>query len=297
MKHPKPDRSNVIPNFTRSAEDPALDIGWNEGLLSNGRPYRLEYWTEDQVSSVTFFTSTSGLENCSNAQFADLLEREQVLRYRVGGRRSAAAMPFTDASGNSLWSVNVVVADDEETFADVLDPIRPYGHASPPPSLHAAATADEAWSALASSLADCLAVMDEDEFLVLSYKRATYYVQFAALGSYGMRMEASSNSFIEPQASLIDDQYRAMTALGWQRATTLPTDPDDPDRSESGDGSPNFFIDVGAPVNAIVLGQLAVTTLRHVYGITHPGMLQYVAFDSGGTSIRFPTLRLKNERK
>ena len=64
-----------------------------------------------------------------------------------------------------------------------------------------------------------------------------------------------------------------------------------------GPRSPNFFIDVGAPVNATVLGQLAVTTLRHVYAIAHPGMLQYFAFGDGGTAIKFPTLALKNERK
>ena len=292
MNHLKPDRSDITPNFTKSAENPALDLGWNEGLLSDGRPYRMESWAEDQVSSVTFFISTSGLENYSNAQFADLLEREQLLRYRSGGRRSAYAMPCTDASGNSLWSVNVVIGDDDATFADVLVAVRRYGHASAPAALQPAATADEAWSTLASSLAVCLAALEEDECLVISYKRANYFVQFAALGNFGMRMEASSNSFIEPDASLIDDQYQVMTSLGWQRATVLPTEPDDPEGTE---GSPNFFIDVGVPVNETALGQLAVTTLRRVYGITHPGMLQYFAFGDGGSSIRFPTLGLMRD--
>ena len=291
MTHRKPDRSNITPNFKKSAERPALDIGWNEGILSDGRPYRMENWAEDEVSSVTFFMSTAGLENYSNAQFADLLEREQLLRYHVGGRRSAYSIPFTDASGNSLWSVNVVFGDDEKTFAEVLVPLRPYGHVSAPASLQNAATADEAWSSLASSLAVCLAALEEDECLVISYKRANYYVQFAGLGSFGMRMEATSNSFIEPEASLIDDQYQVMTSLGWQRATVLPAEPGDPD------GSPNFFIDVRAPVNVTALGQLAATTLRRVYGITHPGMLQYFAIGDGESSIRFPTLGLKRNRQ
>lgn len=183
--------------------------------------------------------------------------------------------------------------DDEKTFAEVLVPPRPYGHVSAPASLQNAATTDEAWSWLASSLAVCLAALEEDECLVISYKRANYYVQFAGLGSFGMRMEASSNSFIEAEASLIEDQYQAMTSLGWQRATVLPAESGDPDGKE---GSPNFFIDVRAPVNVTALGQLAVTTLRRVYGIKHPGMLQYIAFGDGESSIRFPTLGLKRNR-
>lgn len=293
MTHRKPDRSNIVPNFTKSAEHPALDIGWNEGILSDGRPYRMECWAEDQVSSVTFFMSTGGLEHYSNAQFADLLEREQLLRYRIAGRRSAYGMPFIDASGNSLWSINVVFGDDDESFAEVLVPLLPYGHVSAPATLHSAATVDEAWSSLASSLTVCLAALEEDECLVISYKRANYFVQFAGLGSFGMRMEASSNSFIEPEATLIDDQYEVMASLGWQRATVLPAAPGE---AEGGEGSPNFFIDVGAPVNVTALGQLAVTTLRRVYGVAHPGMLQYFAFGDGPSSIRFPTLGLKRDR-
>lgn len=123
--HPKPDRSNHQPNVVKSAENPALDIGWNEGFLSDMRPYRVEAWCEDQVTSLTYFFATGGLEGLTNAQFADLLEREGLLRY-LGPRRSAYAMPFTDASGNSLWSVNVVVGNGDETFVEDLVEVRPY---------------------------------------------------------------------------------------------------------------------------------------------------------------------------
>jgi len=35
--YPKPDRSDQTPNFVKSAENDAIDIGWNEGNLSDGR--------------------------------------------------------------------------------------------------------------------------------------------------------------------------------------------------------------------------------------------------------------------
>ncbi len=293
MHAPKPDRSGTRPNLAKTAETPVLDLGWNEGFLSDTRPYRVEAWAEDQVRSITVFMSTNGIENYTNAQFADLLEREELIAYHPGRRRSAYAMPCTDASGNSLWSVNVVTGDDEDTFVDVLTVIRPYANGLSSASLHTAPNADAAWTTLAGAIASCLAELEEDEFLIISFKRANYFVQFAAQGSFGMRVEASCNLFIEPEASLIDDQYATMAGLGWQRATEL--------LSESGvsadpNGSPNFFIDIVTPVNHAALGQLAVTTFRSVYGVTHPGDLQYSSFGENGLSVRFPTLGLKRRQ-
>ena len=293
MNAPKPDRSDTSPNLAKTAENPVLDLGWNEGILSDSRPYRVEAWAEDQISSLTFFMSTNGIEIYSNAQFADLLEREQLVAYRNGRRRSAYAMPFTDASGNSVWSVNVVTGDDGESFVDVLTALRPYARGVTSASLHSAPNADAEWTTLAGTLANCLADLEEDEFLIISYKRANYFVQFAAQGSFGMRAEASCNSFIEPEASLIDDQYATMAGLGWQRATELVSESgvsDDPD------GSPNFFLAITGPVNHSALGQLAVKTFRTVYGVTHPGDLQYSSFGENGLLIRFPTLGLKRRR-
>ena len=293
MHAPKPDRSDARPNLAKTAENPVLDIGWNEGFLSDSRFYRVEAWAENQVSSITVFMSTNGIENYSNPQFADLLEREQLIAYHPGRRRSAFAMPCTDASGNSLWSVNVVIGDDEETFVDLLIAMRPYANGVPSTSLHTAPNTDAAWMTLAGAIASCLTELQEDEFLIISFKRANYFVQFAAQGSFGMRAEASCNSFIEPEASLIDDQYAAMARLGWQRATELLSE-----HGVSGDpdGSPNFFVDLVTPVNHVALGQLAVATFRTVYGVTHPGDLEYSSVGENGLSIRFPTLGLKRRR-
>ena len=126
MTHPKPDRSDYRPNFKKTAQDDHLDIGWNEGFLSDGRPYRIECWTQDQITNVTVFLSTEGLENASNEQLADLLQRERVVGFKPGVEPSAYAMPLTDAGGNSLWSINIVIGvDDEPARADSV-PLRPY---------------------------------------------------------------------------------------------------------------------------------------------------------------------------
>ena len=118
MTHPKPDRSNYKPNRTMTAENDQIDIGWNEGFMSDGRPYRIECWAQDQITCVTVFMSTEGLETYSNAQFVELLEREGIVWWKDGARKSAAAAPLIDASGNPMWSVNVVIGvGDEEAVA------------------------------------------------------------------------------------------------------------------------------------------------------------------------------------
>jgi hypothetical protein len=154
--------------------------------------------------------------------------------------------------------------------------------------------ADEAWATFASALATCLPDLHEDEFLIVSYKRANYYVQFAAQGIFGMRVEASCNSFIEPEAALTDEQYAMMAELGWNRATE---DVPESGHSDDPDGSPNFFMDLANPIDFKALGELATNTLRNAYRVLHPGELQYWSSDLEGASIRFPTLGLKRDLK
>ena len=293
MSIPKPDRSNSPPNLTPTAENPVLDLGWNEGIFADLRPYRVELWTKNKVLTLTFFMSTIGIENCSDTQFADLLEREQLIACRPGASRLVFAMPLTDASGNSVWSVSVLIGAVEAPLADVLVATRPYRTALAGATLHIPPNTDETWRELANAIASCLPALEEDEFLIISHKRANYFVQFAAQGSFGVRVEATCNAFIDPNDVLTDEQYAVMAQLGWQRATERLLEsgaPQDPD------GSPNFFLSLPNPVNRAALGQLTVATFRTVYGVLHPGELQYRAFGDGGASIRFPTMGLKRER-
>ena len=118
MTYPRPDRSGFTPNFTKSAENPAIDIGWAEGVLKDGRPYRMECWAEEQVTSVTVFFSSIGLEGLEPGAFAPLLESERLLTYGDPTKYyGASAAPYVDSAGNAMWSVNVVIGDDEGTFA------------------------------------------------------------------------------------------------------------------------------------------------------------------------------------
>ena len=116
MTHPKPDRSNFTPNHIKTPENDQIDIGWNEGFMSDGRPYRIESWAQDQITCVTVFLSTEGLETYSNAQLVGLLEREHIVWWKPGAKKSAAE-----------GSVNVVVGvDSKQAHANSIA-LRNYG--------------------------------------------------------------------------------------------------------------------------------------------------------------------------
>jgi hypothetical protein len=125
QQYPKPDRSDIKPNFSKTPENEAIDIAWQEGVLSDGRPYRAEYWCQDQISMVTFFLSAIGLENATNEDFNRLLETENLNKFKPG-RSYVEARRFTDPSGNALWSINVMVGDDENTYVESGVPLNPY---------------------------------------------------------------------------------------------------------------------------------------------------------------------------
>jgi hypothetical protein len=91
----------------------------------------MELWAQDQLTCLTVFFSTADLEQLSNEAARDLLEREGVLKNNPGSSyRSAYARPLKDSSGNPIWSVNVVLAAEEDIYADAPGPFLPYGEAN-----------------------------------------------------------------------------------------------------------------------------------------------------------------------
>jgi hypothetical protein len=124
-KYPQPDRSDFTPNLTKTAENEDLDLGWTEGVLSDGRPYRAECWATGGLTLVTMFFATEGMETWDNADLADLLVRGGLFEAGDGGLQ-VEARPHTDASGNPMWSVNVVVGDEDGLMATDRLRFRPY---------------------------------------------------------------------------------------------------------------------------------------------------------------------------
>jgi hypothetical protein len=129
-KFPIPDRSKRTVYFQKD-EDGVLDIGWCEGVLSDGRPFRAEMWAQDQISMLTIFFSTVGCENLDNAAIQQLVENERLVSFKDGPRYCASAK-FKDDAGNELWSVNIVVGDENNTYLSDSVLIFPYSRCGEP---------------------------------------------------------------------------------------------------------------------------------------------------------------------
>ena len=112
-----PDRSDLVPNHRPTDENDVVDVGWCNGVLSDGRPYRAEYWVQEQLTLVTFLFSTSGIENYSDEQHSHLIEAENLIEFR-GDKRSVGSMVIKDASENEMWSITFCIQDPYETYLD-----------------------------------------------------------------------------------------------------------------------------------------------------------------------------------
>lgn len=149
----------------------------------------------------------------------------------------------------------------------------------------------EAWAQFAGELSRTLSDLNEDEFLIIETKKHGYYIQLAGQGGFGLRMESVSDAYLDDDRKLSEQGCAKLLELGWSAPTNTPDN-----LNPEGDGSPNYFLDIDAPVPYSSVASLAVNTLRGVFGATHPGKLRYRAFAKRGDDVRFPSLRIARER-
>jgi hypothetical protein len=132
-KFPIPDRSKLsILGSTRDSEDGVIEIGWCDGVLSDGRAFRAEMWAHDQVSYLTIFFSTLGIENLNDEEIRQFIQRERLVTFAQNAPQHCAAHKFDDFAGNELWSVSVTVGGEETTYLAESIPIFPYSKIGEP---------------------------------------------------------------------------------------------------------------------------------------------------------------------
>lgn len=149
-----------------------------------------------------------------------------------------------------------------------------------------------AWHPFAQQLALVLDGLQEDSYLILAKKDSNIFVQFVGLGSFGVRMETTSNYYRFPKDQLANSMIESLCRLGWN----LPTHTDETPKVERNpDGSTNFYRDFSLPFNSAELAELTVKTFTQVLEISHPGDLEYQSYDASGSAIPVPQLGIKLE--
>jgi hypothetical protein len=107
-------------------EDGIIDIGWCEGVLSDGRAFRAEMWAQDQISMLTIFFSAMGMEELSQDAMRAFVEEEGLITFAAHPPQRCASSIVDDDVGSEMWSVNVVVGDEDQTFLSSSVPIFRY---------------------------------------------------------------------------------------------------------------------------------------------------------------------------
>jgi hypothetical protein len=73
-----------------------------------------------------------GVEDVVAEAIKRFVEQEGLVSFRKTGSSHCAASAFIDDGGNQLWSVNIVVGDEDQKYIDSSVPIFPYSKVGEP---------------------------------------------------------------------------------------------------------------------------------------------------------------------
>ncbi|MCD8198702.1 MAG: hypothetical protein LUD24_00740 [Phascolarctobacterium sp.] len=122
---PIPRRINYIPSPLEPDEDGVLDIGFHCGNLKDGRPYRLECWAMDEIIMVTVMFSDMNIRSYLRQDMYDLLKQEKLVDY-ISGKKPLQFARTHDDAGNSMWMLNIMLADGKGRYAKLKIKLQSY---------------------------------------------------------------------------------------------------------------------------------------------------------------------------
>lgn len=146
------------------------------------------------------------------------------------------------------------------------------------------------WMPFAHNLEQILSRLEEGQSLILLSKHGNRYLQFSCQGTWGMRVEVTSNHFLKVGDRLTRREMAWLRTHGWNPPTGTPKQAT-PDRDP--DGSPNYYIDFPTSVSASDIVSVTIDTLIQGLAFPYPGALYYESFDSTGGVLEFQELGLK----
>ena len=125
-KFTAPCRVDYVPSPYEPNEEGVMDVGYKNGVMSDGRPYRLECWRMDELLMLTVLFSNQGLTGYKRADMPLLLEGEEILRFVGAGKPRLQAAQTTDDVGQSMWAINLMLADNKGTYAELAVQLHSY---------------------------------------------------------------------------------------------------------------------------------------------------------------------------
>ena len=125
-KYDAPCRVGYVPPPYEPDEDGVMDVSYLTGTMSDGRPFRLECWRMEEMLMLTVLFSSQGLSAYSRADMPLLLEGEEILRFVGTGKPKLQAAQTTDDVGQKMWALNLMLANNKGTYAELLVQLHSY---------------------------------------------------------------------------------------------------------------------------------------------------------------------------
>ena len=125
-KYNAPCRVGYVPSPYEPDEDGVMDVGYLTGTMSDGRPFRLECWRMEEMLMLTVLFSSQGVSAYSRADKPLLLEGEEILRFVGTGKPKLQAAQTTDDVGQKMWALNLMLANNKGTYAELLVQLHGY---------------------------------------------------------------------------------------------------------------------------------------------------------------------------
>ena len=125
-KYDAPCRVGYVPSPYEPDEDGVMDVGYLTGTMSDGRPFRVECWRMEEMLMLTVLFSSQGLSAYSRADMPLLLEGEEILRFVGTGKPKLQAAQTTDDVGQNMWALNLMLANNKDTYAELLVQLHSY---------------------------------------------------------------------------------------------------------------------------------------------------------------------------
>jgi hypothetical protein len=114
------------PNWSLASIDTgSKDLGWAEGVLTDGRPYYLEWWQTEGSQLATVYFSTKDLAETPAERLCRLLVDAEIIALKQESLTVEAGI-VQDSLGQQLVSVNVLLSDPLEQYAQVVVPTSEY---------------------------------------------------------------------------------------------------------------------------------------------------------------------------
>ena len=119
MEYPSIVRDMI--DFTSDTE--VCNIGYNEGKLSDKRPYRIEVWSSYGITNATIFISIRGFENKDEKDIKRYLEKEGIIEIIED---DIYITEVEDINDETFLSINVPIDDHDKCLNKYKVSLKPF---------------------------------------------------------------------------------------------------------------------------------------------------------------------------